>query len=157
MVLPPELKAFRCLDEVIDYIAGRIIFLAENEGYPLSEIAIVYTMKSPDHAPEIQVPMLIGKTLEKRGILHQWISEDYRAKRSYDVTTNRVSVSTVHSVKGLDYACVFIVGLDWLEPGRWTEKQIDKIAYVAVTRARQRLFIPYCFKNNLINRILKGL
>jgi len=48
-------------------------------------------------------------------------------------------------------------GLDWLEPGRWTEKQIDKIAYVAVTRARQRLFIPYCIENSLIQRILDGL
>lgn len=44
-----------------------------------------------------------------------WISEDYRAKRSHDVTTEKVTISTIHSVKGFDYACVFVLGLDALE------------------------------------------
>ncbi|MBU2053823.1 MAG: hypothetical protein KKC25_02440 [Proteobacteria bacterium] len=49
-------------------------------------------------------------------IPYNWISEDYRAKRSYDVTTKSVTISTIHSVKGFDYACVFLLGLDWLAP-----------------------------------------
>ncbi|HLA27889.1 MAG TPA: hypothetical protein VJZ49_08340 [Syntrophales bacterium] len=81
------------------------------------------------------------------GILHNWISEDCRAKRSHDVTTA--------SVKGFDYACVFLLGMEWLDPGRWTEAQIIKLAYVAVTRARERLFIPYSASNNLIRKIIK--
>ena len=89
----------------------------------------------------------IGKALDKMGILHNWISEDCRAKRSHDVTTA--------SVKGFDYACVFLLGMEWLDPGRWTEAQIIKLAYVAVTRARERLFIPYSASNNLIRKIIK--
>ena len=54
-----------------------------------------------------------------------------------------------------DYACVFLLGLDWLEPGRWTEEQIKKLAYVAIIRARERLFIPYCSRNELISGLLK--
>lgn len=50
----------------------------------------------------------------------------------------------MHSLKGFDYACVFVLGIDWLAPGnRWTEEQIKKLAYVAVTRAREQLFTPY--------------
>jgi superfamily I DNA/RNA helicase len=68
-----------------------------------------------------------------------------------------VTISTIHSVKGFDYACVFLLGMDWLTPSsRWTEEQIRKLAYVAVTRARERLFIPYCSGNELISRILKS-
>ena len=122
-------------------------------GYPFSEIAIIYVMKSSDRVPGIHVPHSIGKTLEQKGILQHWISEDYRAKRSYDITTNKVTVSTIHSVKGFDFACVFVIGMDWMEPGRWTEAQIQKLAYVAITRARQQLFVPYCFENDLIQKM----
>jgi len=72
-----------------------------------------------------------------------------------EITTKSVTISTIHIAKGFDYACVFLLGLDWLAPGRWTEEQIRRLAYVAVTRARERLFIPYCSGNELISRHLK--
>ena len=37
------------------------------------------------------------------------------SKKSYDITTNSVTISTIHSTKGFDYACVFLVGIDLLE------------------------------------------
>jgi superfamily I DNA/RNA helicase len=96
----------------------------------------------------------LRQELGKQGILADWISEDYRAKQSYDVTTEKVTISTIHSLKGFDYACVFVLGLDALEPGiPWTDEQIRKLAYVALTRARERLFIPYCEENDLIRRL----
>ena len=119
-------------------------------------MAALYAMKSPEGHPSVNLPLLIGRALDQKGLLHHWISEDYRAKRSYDVTTNSVTISTIHSVKGFDYACVFLLGLDWLAPGRWTEEQIRRLAYVAVTRAREKLFIPYCSGNELIRRLLKS-
>ena len=118
-------------------------------------MAVIYAMKAPENDPGMNLPLLIGKALDKRGLLHNWISEDYRDKRSYDVTTESVTISIIHSVKGFDFACVFLLGLDWLAPGRWTEEQIRRLAYVAVTRARERLFIPYCSGNELISRLLK--
>jgi superfamily I DNA/RNA helicase len=113
-------------------------------------------MKSPTPGAEINLPHLLENALEKKGIIQTWVSEDYRAKRSYDITTNSVAISTVHSVKGFDYACVFLLGLDWMAPGRWTEEQINKLTYVAVTRARERLFIPYCSRNELISKLIKS-
>jgi superfamily I DNA and RNA helicase len=154
--LPPEIRALPDYGAVVAWVAERIGTLTEHEGYPLSEMAVIYTMKSPDHGAGINLPRLLEKALEKKGIIHNWISEDYRAKRSYDITTNSVTISTIHSVKGFDYACVFLLGLDWMEPGRWTEEQIHKLAYVAVTRAREQLFIPYCSRNELMSRLLKS-
>jgi len=93
----------------------------------------------------MNLPRLLEEALEKKGLMHNWVSEDYRSKRSYDVTADSIPISTIHSLKGFDYACVFALGIDWLVPGhRWTEEQIRKLAYVAVTRAREQLFIPYC-------------
>ncbi len=151
----PEVKAFTSYQAVSDWIAVRIHHLQNKEGYPLSEIAVVYTMKSPENQPEVNLPHLLMAALDAKGIIHHWISEDYRAKKSYDVTTNSVSISTIHSVKGFDYACVFVVGLDCLQAGmRWSEEQIKKLAYVAVTRARERLFVPYCSKNEIMKTLL---
>ena len=99
-------------------MAETIRHLSAEEVYPLSEMAVIYAMKAPENDPGMNLPLLIGKALDKRGLLHNWISEDYRDKRSYDVTTESVTISIIHSVKGFDYACVFLLELDWLAPGR---------------------------------------
>lgn len=151
---PPTIMNFPDYGAIAVWVADTIRGLSEEKGYPLSEIAVLYAMKAPEGNPDVNLPLLIGKTLDQRGILHHWISEDYRAKRSYDVTTNSVTISTIHSVKGFDYACVFLLGLDGLAPGRWTDEQIRRLAYVGITRARERLLIPYCCKNELISRML---
>lgn len=153
--LPPDIRAFSNYEEITAWVADRIRNLAVEEGYSLSEMAVIYAMKAPENSPSMNLPLLIGKALDKKGILHNWISEDYRSKRSYDVTTASVTISTIHSVKGFDYACVFLLGLDWLEPGRWTEEQIRKLIYVAVTRAREQLFIPYCGKSEIVKMLLR--
>jgi len=149
----PEVRQLSNLDELINYITKQINHLHHDEGYPLSEIAVIYTQKSPDHLPSIHLPDLITQALEKHGICCNWIAEDYRTKRSYDVTTQNVTISTIHSVKGFDYACVFVIGLDWFEGARWTAEQVKNITYVAITRARERLYIPYVFDFSLIKQM----
>jgi hypothetical protein len=141
----PQIRRLANLDELLNYVAKQIKYLHHDEGYPLSEIAVIYTKKSPEQFPGIHLPDLIIQELEKYGICCNWIAEDYRAKRSYDITTQNVTISTIHSVKGFDYACVFVIGLDWLHGGRWTEEQARNLTYVGITRARERLFIPHVF------------
>ena len=81
--------------------------------------------------------------------MSQWVSEDYRAKRAYDITTDKVSISTIHSAKGLDYACVFLLGLDGLPSASWSEEQIRRLVYVGITRARHRLVHSLHSKNGV--------
>jgi superfamily I DNA/RNA helicase len=148
----PEVKQFPDLNQLINYVAKQIDHLHREEDYPLSEIAVIYTQKSPEHLPGIHLPDLMMKALDKRGICSNWIAGDYRAKRSYDVTTQNVTISTIHSAKGFDYACVFVIGLDWFNPERWSEEQIRNLTYVALTRARERLYIPHVFDILLIKQ-----
>ncbi len=118
-----------------------------------SDIAILYTMRSIEGNPEIHIPRMVGKALEKKGILHNWVSEDYRSKRSYDVTTDTVTISTIQSAKGFDYSRVFLIGLDLFDPAKWSEAEFKSLAYVGITRARYELFIPYIIENDLIKRL----
>ena len=62
--------------------------------------------------------------------------------------SNYVTLATVHSVKGLEFRCVFIVGLEEniLPVSRATENEEDmeeerRLMYVAITRARERLYL----------------
>jgi DNA helicase-2/ATP-dependent DNA helicase PcrA len=59
-------------------------------------------------------------------------------------------LSTIHSAKGLEWQCVFVV---WVVDGRFpsaysflTEEELEeerRLLYVAVTRAKQHLFLTY--------------
>lgn len=151
----PDVRQIKDYETIASWVADQIATLNEKESYPLAEIAVVYTMRSPDGDSVMNLPRLLEEALEKKGLMHNWVSEDYRSKRSYDVTVDSIPISTIHSLKGFDYACVFVLGMDWLVPGyRWTEEQIKKLAYVAVTRARERLFIPYCSMNDIVKKLL---
>jgi superfamily I DNA/RNA helicase len=123
----------------------------------LSEFAVLYTKRSLAGGETSSAPEMIMTTLESGGIMCQWVSEDYRAKRGYDITTDKVSISTIHSAKGLDYACVFLLGLDGLPPDGWSEAQIRKLVYVGITRARHRLVIPYIDRTLLIAELISCL
>ncbi len=58
-----------------------------------------------------------------------------------------VTLATVHSVKGLEYRCVFICGLDKeifpieRDYEEDNEEEERRLMYVAITRARERLFL----------------
>ncbi len=151
----PEIRQLPDVRAIVDYVANKIKALTD-EGMPLSEIAVLYTVKQPYEGTTQPIPELIDQALEQKGILSNWISEDYRAKKTYDITTNRVTVSTVQSAKGLDYACVFLLGLDSPKVKEWSTEVAKNLTYVAVTRARERLYIPYSEETAMIERSMRS-
>jgi hypothetical protein len=149
----PELKQFSDYQSIADFISDKIPEIIESEGCPQSEIAILYTMQTINNGTDVNIPQLIQQSLESNGILCNWVSEDYRSKKNYDITTNSVTISTIHSVKGLDYSSVFLVGLDCLDSKRWSNEQISNLSYVAMTRARFQLIIPHIRGNEIIGKL----
>ncbi len=149
----PTIQQFPDIDSVITFLSSQIQKLVYDDGYPMSEIAVLYgTSKIPGNFSHSLVD-LIDKKFSEAGILFKWASEDYRAKKTYDITTNSVTVSSIHSVKGYDFAAVFILGFDWLEEGRWDIKQIDRLVYVGITRARYRLYLPFVLQNRVVIKL----
>ena len=153
----PELRKFSDATDLLSYVAETIKLLVDHRQYPLAEIAILYTTWTALPGQASPLPQMFIQALESKGILSQWIAADYGAKRDYDITTERVAISTIHSAKGLDYACVFLVGLDRLKPDCFTREQISRLVYVGVTRARHRLFIPYFNESDVISQLLESL
>ena len=69
--------------------------------------------------------------------------------RQVDPSTDAVKLTTVHQAKGLEYDVVFVIGLaDGQFPGRRSIEAGDveeerRLFYVAVTRARNELYLSY--------------
>ncbi len=70
---------------------------------------------------------------------------------NYDASAPAVVLMTIHSAKGLEFPVVFLPGLEEnIFPGAMSimeEEELEeerRLAYVAITRAKKRLFIMHC-------------
>lgn len=116
------------------FVCDMIERLRKEEGYRLKDIAVLYRS---DHCAKLFVKMA-----EKRGIAIRRNKENTEKK-----APDMLNVMTAHASKGLEFACVFIIGLqEGLFPhhknlsGIGAEEE-RRLMYVAMTRARQRLYM----------------
>ena len=68
----------------------------------------------------------------------------------YDETSDNVTIATVHAVKGLEFRCVYVAGLEEkmfpIIRGYSSEKDMEeerRLMFVAITRAKERLTLSY--------------
>lgn len=78
---------------------------------------------------------------------------------SLDPAEEAVALMTIHSAKGLEFPVVFLVGMEegifpssrsMLEPTLLSEER--RLCYVAITRARERLYLTYAEQRMLYGR-----
>ena len=148
----PTLQQVESLGNGAAYIANRIHALHE-QGVPYSEMMVLYASSRNPGLPGGNVPEFLRDSLEENGILVTWASRNAQSKSAWDITTDSVSLSTIHSMKGLDAKAVFVWGLDSLEGSGMPLDQQRTLAYVACTRARQHLDIVFCKKTSLITAL----
>ncbi len=157
----PELPRFRTRDEMEGFILKEILDLIKLGECRRSEIAILYDDKLYSHDgfkyQGKEIPRQLLKKLESAGIPVNWVSQDVRAKELFDITTDRVSLISIHSAKGLDFDLVYLVGVDRIIPTDETRERLIRLLYVAITRAKQRLVIPYVEETEFISRLKECL
>ena len=131
------------MEEISVFVADTISKLVDSGECPFSETAIIYTVRSPGDNPDKHIPQMFEKALEARGIFSTTGSPRITVpKNTDDVTTNSVTISTIHSAKGFDYSRVFLVGLDLIDPDRVPDEKARRMAYVGATRARVQAVHP---------------
>ena len=120
-----------------------------------------------DRARRANLDELVGAAAEagERGLdLGAFLDEvalltDADARREGDA----VQLSTLHAAKGLEFDVVFLVGMeDGLLPlrregnGESDEEEERRLAYVGMTRARQRLFLTLARVRRVNGQLLSG-
>ncbi|MFO7739623.1 MAG: 3'-5' exonuclease [Desulfatiglandaceae bacterium] len=157
----PELRRFESMEKIESFLVHDLNRCIETEGYRRSEIAVIYDDKvygpSRFAYDNRALPMRILNKLETSGIPSAWISQDVRSKEMYDITTDRVSLISIHSSKGLDFDLVYLVGIDHIRLTGDTKEALVSLVYVAMTRAKYRLVIPYVEATDLIKKIRQCL
>jgi superfamily I DNA/RNA helicase len=157
----PSLHKLVSREQVEEFVVRDIRTLVHKGEYKRSEIAILYDDKvyTPDgFAYENRdLPENLLRKLSASGIPANWVSQDVRAKQLYDITTDRVSLISIHSSKGLDFDLVYLVGIDHIRPTEGTWRNLISLVYVAMTRAKYRLVIPYAQETELVAHIRKCL
>jgi superfamily I DNA/RNA helicase len=113
------------------------------EGFSWSDMAVLYRSTF--------IEKEIVETLERAGIPAAPLT-----KRSGEMPlpVDRVSLVTFHSSKGLEYPIVAIPGLGFLPHPHETEADEARLAYVAMTRATQRLFLSCHRDSPFVRRLL---
>jgi hypothetical protein len=150
----PDLRRFPGPDEIEDFLVNDLREAIEGQEYKRSEVGVLYDDKvyGPDGFAydNRALPMRILKRMEDAAIPATWVSQDVRSKELFDVTTDRVSVISIHSAKGLDFDLVYLLGMDRIRPSDVTREYLVSLVYVAMTRAKYRLVIPYVEETELI-------
>ena len=142
---PPVMARFPNQQSLLEGVASEIVKLV-HEGTPMSEIAVLYTKTKMQDGTLL--PDKLITLLESKGVLATWPAEDERAKRRLDITSDTVKISTIHSVKGMDFGHVFLIGLDDLTD--YPDGRSRRLAYSGITRARHELFIAYVDNKGLL-------
>ena len=127
--------------DVADAVAALV-----REGVPMSEIAILYA-HSRMEGLAVSLPESLLEAVEARGVMARWVARDTTSKRYFDITTDSVCISTIHSAKGLDFSHVFLLGMDRLQPEKPRQR---RLAYVGMTRAREHLTLAVCGREGLV-------
>jgi hypothetical protein len=155
----PEILKFQDTGKIENFVLKDLKDCVQGGEYKRSETGIIYDDKvyGPDRFSydNRALPMRLLRSLEALGIPSTWVSQDVRSKEMYDVTTDRVSLISIHSSKGLDFDLVYLVGLDHIHPTEETRQTMVSLVYVAMTRAKYRLVIPYVQETELIGRMKK--
>ena len=138
------------LCEDMNTLAARVAWLVEQQvsekggPIPMNEIAVLTLCA---HAADGRDALdVIAEEIERLGLLTRRVTRDEHSKLNFDITTDSIALSSVHSAKGMDFRVVILLGLDQL-----SDCPADRrLAYVGFTRARERLFLPVLSRGGLV-------
>ena len=124
-----------------------VIDLHKNQKVTLADISILYPYRHRQYSPyRYYIEMWIDDALRQKQIKHSLVTFSEENPTFYDYTLRRgVTLSTMDSIKGLDFSAVIVCGLFGFNNPH--DKATDKIllnmkkVYTAMTRAMRCLDI----------------
>lgn len=124
----------------------------------LNEIAVLFRLRS--------LGAEVAKALDEAGLAWQMCGEDpLTSVDQLDFTADKINLLTMHAAKGLEFRLVFIVGAEeglcpYAPPGESLDshrgEEERRLFYVALTRARDRLYLTRAEKRRLYGQPLPG-
>ena len=125
---------------------------ASDSDLTLGDVAVLYRL----HA--LATP--VAEALARAGLPFQQAgSEPVRETDDLDFSAEKISLLTMHAAKGLEFEVVFVIGLEegllpYHPPGKEPalEEEERRLFFVALTRAKRRLFLTRSRRRTLFGR-----
>ena len=138
----PRLLKFASLRDEAAYLAQVFAELHE-AGLAWADMAVIYRSQfvREETSAAFERAGLPTVTLTKR-------------RRDAGARPDAVHLVTFHSSKGLEYRVVGIPGVGYLPHERFAEADEVRLAYVAMTRTTERLFLTYHRESGFAKRLL---
>ncbi len=148
------------LDEFTEYLVGRVGF----------EAAYTTTGKEEDYGRWENICEFVNYVKEYHANnpsagIGEFLQTMTLVTESKEELSNpdKITIATMHAVKGLEFRAVFIVGCEEeifpssrsIKEGALEEER--RIMYVAVTRAKERLYISCAQKRYRFNHVMPGM
>ncbi len=123
-----------------------------SQGWTPDEVAVLYASSyvdalgmpvGRDAAGGIDLVALLEKTFADAQVPLHWLSRDRGTKADAVLDHGGVTLSTVHSFKGLEARVVVLFGMDRSRDGAGSRPQGKALLYVGMTRATHRLLVPW--------------
>ncbi|UZW13466.1 NERD domain-containing protein [Clostridium pasteurianum] len=146
----PELISCNDFQDEANKIVEEIIGLKQS-GVDYSEICVAYIHKSCKGTNYLEI---LESTFSSKNIPYFIMSKSGNTKSKFRMDMGKVNISTIHSVKGLDFKYVYICGINNRLLDSINESK--KLLYVGMTRARDVLKVTYSENNVIIEDLLKA-
>ncbi|MCX5792449.1 MAG: NERD domain-containing protein [Elusimicrobia bacterium] len=130
---PPRLAIVKD-DRILSHLLESIYRDTKN-GMAYSDIAVI--------CPYNEQTRKVSDFLRRAKIPAYWLVKDAKAKKEYDLTQDKVVITTIHSAKGLEFEKVYFLGFEAfpLDSLELNDRENASMIYVAMTRAKKQLEI----------------
>ncbi len=141
----PEVRQF---DQFRDEVAYTIKCLKQwhNNGVSWGDIAVLSVNKWQGKE--------LSKQLKQAGIPHL-LTDSKQHKKDYDPAIDKVTVTTIHSSKGLEFQRVIIPGVGQMKDSDDRKLENARLLYVGMTRAKECLLMTTSDENEFSKRLLR--
>ncbi len=141
----PVIKQFEDFGREVAY-ALKCVQTWQRNKVPLRDIAVLVVQKWQGER--------LAKEIAALHIPHTWLADKQR-KQAYDSAIEQVTISTIHSSKGLEFPRVMILGIGALNIDDEQKSNSARLLYVGMTRAQEYLLMTTS-KNNEFSQALNA-
>lgn len=99
----------------------------------------------------------IAEYMDRHQIPHYWLVRDSQSKKEYNLTHDRVLISTVHSAKGLEFEKVYFAHFEAFPIKELNDRENASMVYVVMTRAKKALTILADRETETLTRLREAI